>query len=313
MGQCVSSGSASANSSGTLDKPNSRCQAPGCQKACDPGSRSRYCAQHAVCRRQGCARPRHRKGPYCQEHLHTCRVSKCSNEQVRVHDARFTNRLCWDHQPAEVREAWFNGTLFPECGTAGADATDYQQQRTRRRRSRQKPNPTVAEVAPVPVYEPPVYVSRASSHDSDNDDAARDVGHQLSTIGEEAEVASPPTREPRAPRPETAPGTPTARRSQKTVHFAEPPPRASSPEKHQVVAVDVWTAADPAPSTSETRLRSSRHLRSIDGRHGTRSSPKTSGSAVGPVTRNREKRRSTGSVPNKPADAKRAPRSRSRP
>ncbi|KAK2045427.1 hypothetical protein LZ31DRAFT_464472 [Colletotrichum somersetense] len=295
MGQCVSSGSASASSSGNPDKPNSRCQAPGCQKACDPGSKSRYCAQHGV---------------------YTCRVSMCSNEQVRVYDARFTNRLCWDHQPADVREAWFTGTLFPEYGTAGADATDNQQQRTRRRRSRQKPNPTVAEVAPAPVYETPTYISQASP-DSDNDDA-RDVGHQLSTIGEDAEVASPPNRGPRIPRPETAPGTPTARRSQKTVHFAEPPrdsspPRVSSQEKHQVVTADVWTTADSVRSTSENRLRSSRHRRSVDGRHGIRSSPKTSGSAVGPVTHNREKRRSTGSVPNKPADAKRAPRSRSRP
>ncbi|KAK2015263.1 hypothetical protein LZ32DRAFT_167444 [Colletotrichum eremochloae] len=311
MGQCVSSGSAKANSSGNLDKPNSRCQAPGCQKACDPGSRSRYCAQHAVCRRQGCARPRGRKGPYCQEHLHTCRVSRCSNDQVRVYDARFTNRLCWDHQPAEDREAWFAGTLFAEYGTAGANTTDYQQQRTRRRRSRQKPNPRV-EVAPAPVYEPPVYTSQASSSDSD-DDNARDVAHQLSTIGEEAEVTSPPTRGPQAPHPETAPGTPTARRSQKTVHFAESPPRTSSPEKHEAVAADIWAAADPERSASATALRSSRHRRSVDGRHGTRSSPKTSGSAVAPVTHNREKRRSTGSVPSKSADAKRAPRSRSRP
>ncbi|KAK2055955.1 hypothetical protein LY76DRAFT_628002 [Colletotrichum caudatum] len=290
MGQCVSSGS------GNPDEPNSRCQTPGCQKTCDPGSKSRYCAQHGV---------------------YTCRVSMCSNEQVKVYDARFTNRLCWDHQPAEVREAWFNGTLFPEYGTAGADATDNQQQRTRRRRSRQKPDPTVAEVAPAPVYGTPTYISQASSPDSDNGDA-RDVGHQLSTIGEDAEVASPPNRTPRVPRPETAPGTPTARRSQKTVHFAEPPrasppPHVSSPEKHQVVTADVWTTADPVRSTSENRLRSSRHRRSVDGRHGIRSSPKASGSAVGPVTHNREKRRSTGSVPNKPADAKRAPRSRSRP
>ncbi|KAK1967406.1 hypothetical protein LY78DRAFT_732307 [Colletotrichum sublineola] len=290
MGQCVSSGSAKANSSGNLDKPNSRCQAPGCQRACDPGSRSRYCAQHAV---------------------YTCRVSRCPNDQVRVYDARFTNRLCWDHQPAEVREAWFAGTLFAEYGTAGANATDYQQQRTRRRRSHQKPNPRV-EVAPAPVYEPPVYTSQASSSDSD-DHNARDVGHQLSTIGEEAEVASPPTRGPRAPHPETAPGTPTARRSQKTVHFAESPPRTSSPEKHEAVAADIWAAADPERSASATALRSSRHRRSVDGRHGTRSSPKTSGSAVAPVTHNREKRRSTGSVPSKSADAKRAPRSRSRP
>ncbi|KAK1596936.1 uncharacterized protein LY79DRAFT_36228 [Colletotrichum navitas] len=47
--------SASANSSGKLDKPNPRCEASGCQKACDPGSR-----------------PRCRKSPYCQEHLLEC-------------------------------------------------------------------------------------------------------------------------------------------------------------------------------------------------------------------------------------------------
>ncbi|KAK1980774.1 hypothetical protein LZ30DRAFT_750524 [Colletotrichum cereale] len=292
MGQCVSSGSASANSSGNLDKPNSRCQAPGCQKACDSGSRSRYCAQHAV---------------------YTCRVSRCSNEQVRVHDARFTNHVCWDHQPAEVREAWYNGTLFSEYGTAGADATGYQQQRTRRRRSRQKPDPTVAEVAQAPVQEPVVYISQVSSSDSDDDGDARGVGHQLSTIGEEADVAHPPIRELRAPRLETAPGTPTARRSQKTVHFAESPPGTSSPEKHHGAAADIAAAADPVRSASAAYLRSSRHRRSVDGRHGTRSSPKTSGSAVAPVTHNREKRRSTGSVPSKAADAKRAPRSRSRP
>ncbi|KAK1991780.1 hypothetical protein LX36DRAFT_715813 [Colletotrichum falcatum] len=311
MGQCVSSGSASANNNknnnnsgggNITDKPSSRCQAPGCQNACDPGSRSRYCAQHAV---------------------YTCRASRCSNEQVRVYDARFTNRLCWDHQPTEVREAWVNGTLFPEYGTAGADATDQQQQhqhqqqpqRTRRRRSRQKPNPIiVAEVAPAPVYEPPVYISETPSSDSDDDESnVRDAGHQLSTIGEEAEVAPPPAKSPRAPRPETAPGTPTARRSHKTVHFAEPPPRASSPEKHQVAASDVWAPADSVSSASATRLRTSRHRRSVDGGHGSRSSPKASGSGVTPATHNREKRKSTGSVPSKSADTKRPPRPRSRP
>ncbi|KZL74707.1 hypothetical protein CT0861_07966 [Colletotrichum tofieldiae] len=314
MGQCVSSGTASANSSSNFDKPKPRCQASGCQKACDPGSRSRYCAQHAVCRRQGCPRPRYRKGPYCQDHLHTCRVSRCSNDQVRVHDARFTNNLCWDHQPAEVREAWFNGTLFTTHEASGADATDYQQQRARRRRSRQKHDPTVAEVAPAPVHEPQGHVLEVSVSDSDDDEDASDIARRLSTIGEETDkddVVPPSARGPRDSHLATAPGTPTARRSQKTVHFAESPPRAPSPERHHAVAADVW-AADPVHSPSATRLRSSRHRRSVDGRHGTHSSLKTSSSAAAPVVHNREKRRSTGSTA-KSADAKRAPRSRSNP
>ncbi|CCF33324.1 hypothetical protein CH063_05536 [Colletotrichum higginsianum] len=342
MGQCVSSGTSGADNSSSnsnnannnnLGKPSPRCQASGCQRACDPGPRSRYCTQHAVCRRQGCTRPRYRKGPYCQEHLgecptwllrwhagsltlepDTCRVSRCANDQVRVHDARFTNHLCWDHQPVETREAWFNGTLFSNHEAYGAGAPDHhQQQRARRRRSRQKNNPTLAEAASEPVHEPREHISEASSSDVDDDDDASSVGRRLPTIEEtdKADTAVCLNRAPRDISLETEPGTPTARRSQKTVHFAESPPRVSFPEKHHGATASV-RAVDPVQSPSATRLRSSRHRRSVDGRHATHSSPKTSSSAVTPVVHNREKRRSTGSTP-KSADAKRAPRPRSSP
>lgn len=107
MGQCVSSSSDDSGGAGTAtagavaaaaggnsgnnnntttsthgpDAEPRYCQAPGCQRrvASDPTTTtststsrpsSRYCAQHAaLCRRQGCSRPRYRKGPYCQEHL----------------------------------------------------------------------------------------------------------------------------------------------------------------------------------------------------------------------------------------------------
>ncbi|WQF88409.1 hypothetical protein CDEST_13423 [Colletotrichum destructivum] len=323
MGQCVSSATSGAENSSSsssnannnnLGKPSPRCQASGCQRACDPGPRSRYCTQHAVCRRQGCTRPRYRKGPYCQEHLDTCRVSRCANDQVRVHDARFTNYLCWDHQPVETREAWFNGTLFSNHEASRAGAPNHQQQqRARRRRSRQNTNPALAEAAPEPVHEPREHISEASSSDVDDDDDASSVGRRLSTIEEtdKADTAVCLNRAPRDISLEVEPGTPTARRSQKTVHFAESPPRVSFPEKHHGATASV-RAADPVQSPSATRLRSSRHRRSVDGRHATRSSPKTSSSAVAPVVHNREKRRSTGSTP-KSADAKRAPRPRSSP
>ncbi|TKW56603.1 hypothetical protein CTA1_3536 [Colletotrichum tanaceti] len=244
------------------------------------------------------------------------RAFRCVNDQVRVHDARFTNSLCWDHQPVETREAWFNGTLFSTHEAYGVDAPDHQQQqRARRRRSRQSTNPTLAEAAPEPVHEPPGHISEVSSSDADDDDDddASSVSRRLSTIEEtgKADAAVCLIGAPRDIPLEVEPGTPTARRSQKTVHFAESPPRVSSTEKHHGTRASV-RAAYPVQSPSATRLRSSRHRRSVDGRHAIPSSPKTSGSAVTPVVHNREKRRSTGSTP-KSADAKRAPRPRSSP
>ncbi|TQN72992.1 hypothetical protein CSHISOI_02465 [Colletotrichum shisoi] len=283
MGQCVSSGTSGADNGSSssnnaynnnLGKPSPRCQASD-----------------------------------------TCRVSRCTNDQVRVHDARFANHLCWDHQPVEIREAWFNGTLFSNFAASGAGAPDHQQQqqRARQRRSRQNTNPTLAEAAPEPVHEPREHISEASSSDVDDDDDASSVGRRLSTIEEtnKADTAVCLDRAPRDISLGIEPGTPTARRSQKTVHFAESPLRVSFPEKHHGATASV-RAADPVQSPSATRLRSSRHRRSVDGRHATRSSPKTSSSAVIPVMHKREKRRSTGSTP-KSADAKRASRPRSSP
>ncbi|KAK1633910.1 hypothetical protein BDP81DRAFT_463039 [Colletotrichum phormii] len=301
MGQCVSSSNAGAGSS-DAERPDARCQTPGCQRVCDPGSRSRYCAQHAVCRRQGCARPRYRKGPYCQEHLYTCRVSRCPNSQVRLHDARFTNHLCWDHQPTEVQDAYLLGYMFGGEDAHAANANEpqlQQQQRSRRRRSRQKPKSTSAGTQPTIVAEPREQASEDPASSSDDDDVVA-TAHQLSTIGEEPEredvVRS--TRKPRQENPETAPGTPTARRSQKTVHFADPPPRAFATENPSIetAAAEAWVA-EPLSSSTAARLRTSHHRRSLDGR------------LAAPAASNRERRHSTGSAP-KSADVKRATRTR---
>ncbi|KAK1719356.1 uncharacterized protein BDZ83DRAFT_722190 [Colletotrichum acutatum] len=334
MGQCVSSSNAGAGSS-DAERPDARCQTPGCQRVCDPGSKSRYCAQHAVCRRQGCVRPRYRKGPYCQEHMcrsgpsttyeftltpgpDTCRVSRCPNNQAKLHDARFTNHLCWDHQPPEVQDAYLLGYLFGEEDIHVANANEpqqQQQQRSRRKRSRQKPKSAPAATQPTIVAEPRDQVSEDPSSSSDDVDIIV-AAHQLSTIGEEPERedAMRSTQKSRQEKPGTAPGTapgtPTARRSQKTVHFADPAPRASIAAEKPFVetTADTWVA-EPLSSSATARLRTSHHRRSLDGRPGYRSSPKTSGSLAAPAANNRERRHSTGSAP-KSADVKRATRTR---
>ncbi|OHE97190.1 hypothetical protein CORC01_07444 [Colletotrichum orchidophilum] len=241
----------------------------------------------------------------------TCRVSRCSNNQVRLHDARFTNHLCWDHQPTEVQDAYLLGYLFGEQDVHAANANDHQQQRSRRRRSRKKPKSTSAATEPATAAGPQEQASEEPSSSSEDDDIVV-VAHQLSTIGEEPERddVTRPTRKPRQENPETEPGTPTARRSQKTVHFAEPPPRASAAAETPSVktTADAWVA-EPFSSSAAARLRTSHHRRSLDGRSGTRSSPKTSGSLAAPAALSRERRHSTGSAP-KSADVKRATRTR---
>ncbi|KXH61040.1 hypothetical protein CSAL01_11248 [Colletotrichum salicis] len=244
----------------------------------------------------------------------TCRVSRCPNSQARLHDARFTNHLCWDHQPTEVQDAYLLGYMFGGEDAHAANANEpqqQQQQRSRRRRSRQKPKSTSAGMQPTIVAEPREQASEDPASSSDDDDVVA-TAHQLSTIGEEPEredvVRS--TRKPRQENPETAPGTPTARRSQKTVHFADPPPRASATENPSIetAAAEAWVA-EPLSSPTAARLRTSHHRRSLDGRSGNRSSPKISGSLAAPTESNRERRHSTGSAP-KSADVKRATRTR---
>ncbi|KAF4785047.1 hypothetical protein HER10_EVM0002080 [Colletotrichum scovillei] len=317
MGQCVSSSNAGAGSS-AAERSDARCQTPGCQRVCDPGSKSRYCAQHAVCRRQGCVRPRYRKGPYCQEHMckYTCRVSRCPNNQAKLHDARFTNHLCWDHQPHEVQDAYLLGYLFGGEDIHAANANEPQQQqeqRSRRRRSRQKPKPAPAATQPTIIAEPRHQASEDPSSSSDDDDVIV-AAHQLSTIGEEPEREDTMRSTQKSRKPGTAPGTasgtPTARRSQKTVHFADPAPRASAAAEKPPVetTADTWVA-EPLSSSAAARLRTSHHRRSLDGRSGYRSSPKTSGTLAAPAANNRERRYSTGSAP-KSADVKRTTRTR---
>ncbi|KAL2879504.1 hypothetical protein SGCOL_005112 [Colletotrichum sp. CLE4] len=211
-------------------------------------------------------------------------------------------------------DAYLLGYMF---GGEDAHATNanepqqQQQQRSRRRRSRQKPKSTSAGMQPAIVAEPREQASEDPASSSDDDDVVA-TAHQLSTIGEEPEredvVRS--MRKPRQENPETAPGTPIARRSQKTVHFADPPPRASATENPsmETAAAEAWVA-EPLSSPTAARLRTSHHRRSLDGRSGNRSSPKTSGSLAAPTANNRERRHSTGSAP-KSADVKRATRTR---
>ncbi|KAL0778317.1 hypothetical protein CaCOL14_005970 [Colletotrichum acutatum] len=250
--------------------------------------------------------------------MYTCRVSRCPNNQAKLHDARFTNHLCWDHQPPEVQDAYLLGYLFGEEDIHVANANEpqqQQQQRSRRKRSRQKPKSAPAATQPTIVAEPRDQVSEDPSSSSDDVDIIV-AAHQLSTIGEEPERedAMRSTQKSRQEKPGTAPGTapgtPTARRSQKTVHFADPAPRASIAAEKPFVetTADTWVA-EPLSSSATARLRTSHHRRSLDGRPGYRSSPKTSGSLAAPAANNRERRHSTGSAP-KSADVKRATRTR---
>ncbi|KAJ0296639.1 hypothetical protein COL516b_011497 [Colletotrichum fioriniae] len=231
-----------------------------------------------------------------------------------LHDARFTNHLCWDHQPPEVQDAYLLGYLFGGEDIHAATANEpqqQQQQRSRRRRSRQKPKPAPAASQPKMSAEPREQASEDPSSSSDDDDVIA-AAHQLSTIGEEPERedAVRSTQKSRQENPGTAPGTPTARRSQKTVHFADPPPRSSvAAEKPSVETIaDTWVA-EPLSSSTAARLRISHHRRSLDGRSGYRSSPKTSSSLAAPAVKTRERRHSTGSAP-KSTDVQRTPRTR---
>ncbi|KAF9880801.1 hypothetical protein CkaCkLH20_01843 [Colletotrichum karsti] len=327
MGQCVSSGggdsttATNANSS----QPEPRCQAPGCQRSNDPTSSSRYCAQHAaLCRRQGCTRPRYRKGPYCQEHLYTCRVSKCSNDQAKVIDAWFTNNSCLEHQPEDVLRAYFYGDAAePDLLSSGAQQqqqvnNNNHRQRARRRRSRPKSKPI-----PVPAAAPSD--ERSSDSDDENDATAHRLSTVLSTIGEDAAAGDVDPLRPSimklAEDPRDADEPTTPRRSQKTVHFADSPPRPSTAEKRPVVAEVWWTTEPPANGQPQPppshRLRTSRNRRSLDGR---RQSPRTSSSAVTVAGHGRERRYHPGggggsgnnsSSSSKAADGKRTTRTRS--
>ncbi|KAK1540610.1 hypothetical protein CPAR01_06599 [Colletotrichum paranaense] len=242
----------------------------------------------------------------------------CPNNQAKLHDARFTNHLCWDHQPPEVQDAYLLGYLFGGEDIHAANANEpqqQQQQRSRRRRSRQKPKSAPATTQPTILAEPRNQASEDPSPSSDDDDVIV-AAHQLSTIGEEPERedAMRSTQISRQEKPGTAsgtaPGTPTARRSQKTVHFADPVPRASvAAEKPSVETTADTRVAEPLSSSAAARLRTSHHRRSLDGRSGYRSSPKTSGSVAAPATNNRERRHSTGSAP-KSVDVKRTTRTR---
>ncbi|KXH53529.1 hypothetical protein CSIM01_12772 [Colletotrichum simmondsii] len=238
----------------------------------------------------------------------------CPNNQAKLHDARFTNHLCWDHQPHEVQDAYLLGYLFggEDIHAANANGPQQQQeQRSRRRRSRQKPKSAPAATQPTIIAEPRNQASEDPSSSSDDEDVIV-AAHQLSTIGEEPERedAMRSTQKSRQEKPGTALGTPTARRSQKTVHFADPAPRASiAAEKPSVeTTADTWVT-EPLSSSAAARLRTSHHRRSLDGRSGYRSSPKTSGSLAASAANNRERRHSTGSAP-KSADVKRATRTR---
>ncbi|KAG7054698.1 hypothetical protein JMJ77_0007174, partial [Colletotrichum scovillei] len=240
----------------------------------------------------------------------------CPNNQAKLHDARFTNHLCWDHQPHEVQDAYLLGYLFGGEDIHAANANEPQQQqeqRSRRRRSRQKPKPAPAATQPTIIAEPRHQASEDPSSSSDDDDVIV-AAHQLSTIGEEPEREDTMRSTQKSRKPGTAPGTasgtPTARRSQKTVHFADPAPRASAAAEKPPVetTADTWVA-EPLSSSAAARLRTSHHRRSLDGRSGYRSSPKTSGTLAAPAANNRERRYSTGSAP-KSADVKRTTRTR---
>ncbi|KAK1847731.1 hypothetical protein CCHR01_09636 [Colletotrichum chrysophilum] len=309
MGQCVSrtggggDGDGKKNTSpASSSKPEPRCLASGCPRTCDPSSRSRYCTQHAqLCRRQGCSKLRYRKGPYCQEHLHTCRASRCSNDQAKLMDAWFTNNFCLEHQGEEVLRAYFYGdSVLPEPASGAVVA---HQPRARKRRSRQR---SKSDPAPIPIPETP-----DSSEESSDDEVPPATGHRsstvLPTVGEEGDDSDGPQRAT-TPKPaeeqrdDTPPATP--RRSQKTVHFADSPPRPSSPEKRPAVSAGVW-AAEPR-NQSPPQLRSSRRRRRVDNRH---APPRASSNSVIASPHGREKRYHP-STP-KTADVKRSPRTRS--
>ncbi|KAL0942770.1 uncharacterized protein CTRU02_200657 [Colletotrichum truncatum] len=283
MGQCVSSEGSSTTGAGvSASQPEARCQAPGCQRATDPASRSRYCIQHAVCKKQGCTKPRYRRGPYCQEHLHTCRTSRCLNEQAKVTDVWFTNNLCLVHQPEAVLQTYFYQDASNPEAVSGAEVNGHQQ-RTRRRRSHPKPKPT-----PTSVPE-----SRDSSGDSSSesgDENAIVSGHQLPavmpTIERDFDVEDgilPSIMKTSEEHRDDMPATP--RRSQKTVHFADSPQRPSSPEKRFVDTTN--TGPKETTNQSSPPLHSSRHRRRVEHR---RSSPRMSSNSVVTAGHGREKR-----------------------
>ncbi|KAF0324031.1 hypothetical protein RB213_002231 [Colletotrichum asianum] len=213
----------------------------------------------------------------------TCRASRCSNDQAKLMDAWFTNNFCLEHQGEEVLRAYFYGdSVLPEPAS-GAQVVAHQP-RARKRRSRQR---SKSDPVPVPIPETP-----DSSEESSDDEVPPATGHRsstvLPTVGEE--------------RDDTPPATP--RRSQKTVHFADSPPRPSSPEKRTAVSADVW-AAEPT-NQSPPQLRSSRRRRRVDNRH---APPRASSNSVIASSHGREKRYHP-STP-KTADVKRSPRTRS--
>ncbi|KAF6793354.1 hypothetical protein CMUS01_16103 [Colletotrichum musicola] len=244
MGQCVSSSSddggvaatgavgAAGGNSGNNNNNNTSadaepryCQEPGCQRTTTTTTSStsttrpsRYCAQHAAtCRRQGCGRPRYRKGPYCQEHLHTCRVSRCSNDQAKVLDAWFANSLCLEHQPASTLQAYHhqyyhNGDEAPAPSTVVEGAPQKQQRARRRRKPKAEPR--------------------------EGDEAGpRETRLNFPIVGDHPTPAvvndgnvTPPRRKQQEDDEEDVPDTP--RRSQKTVHFADSTEPLTSHARH---------------------------------------------------------------------------------
>ncbi|KAF4843961.1 hypothetical protein CGCSCA4_v007695 [Colletotrichum siamense] len=232
----------------------------------------------------------------------TCRASRCSNDQAKLMDAWFTNNFCLEHQGEEVLRAYFYGdSVLPEPAS-GAQVVAHQP-RARKRRSRQR---SKSDPAPIPIPETP-----DSSEESSDDEVPPATGHRsstvLPTVGEEGDDSDGPQRAT-TPKPaeeqrdDTPPATP--RRSQKTVHFADSPPRPSSPEKRPAVSADVW-AAEPR-NQSPPQLRSSRRRRRVDNRH---APPRASSNSVIASSHGREKRYHP-STP-KTADVKRSPRTRS--
>ncbi|KAF6818031.1 hypothetical protein CSOJ01_02168 [Colletotrichum sojae] len=251
------SGNNNNTSSGNNDAEPRYCQEPGCSRTTTTSSTStatrpsRYCAQHAAtCRRQGCSRPRYRKGPYCQEHLHTCRVSRCSNDQAKVLDAWFANSLCLEHQPASTLQAYHHQYYHNADETAPAQSTvvegapPQKQQRARRRRK--------------PKAEP-----------REGDDAGpRETRLNLPIVGEHPTTAAaaaegnvtPPRRKQQDEEEEEEDVPDTPRRSQKTVHFAD--------------------STEPLTS-AHARHHHHRRRRAAAGEDGrSRASPRTSGHSV---------------------------------
>ncbi|KAF6839375.1 hypothetical protein CPLU01_01795 [Colletotrichum plurivorum] len=282
MGQCVSSssddggvaatgavgaagGNSGNNNNTSADAEPRYCQEPGCQRtttttasSTSTARPSRYCAQHAAtCRRQGCSRPRYRKGPYCQEHLHTCRVSRCSNDQAKVLDTWFANSLCLEHQPASTLQAYHHQYYHNADETAPAQSTvvesapPQKQQRARRRR---KPKAELREGDEAGPRETRLNLPIVGEHPT-----------PVAAAGDGS--VTPPRRKQQEEEEEDVPDTP--RRSQKTVHFAD----------------------STEPLTSHARHHHRRRRTAEDGR--SRASPRTSGHSVtGSQSHAREKRSS---------------------